>query len=631
MTDTEQGIHPFRIDIPQARIEDLNARLARTRWPDELAGVGWSRGVPVEYLKDLAEYWRTGYDWRAHEAALNAYSQYVTTIDGQNVHFLHVRSSEPDATPLLLLHGWPGGVVDFLDVLGPLSDPRAHGGNADDAFHLVVPSLPGFGFSTPLAGPGMGPERMAGVLVRLMSRLDYATYGVQGYDTGSWVAPEVARQDDERVLGVHLNALITFPVGAQGELDDLSEVEQRRWQAMRDFNDGYLQCNSKRPQTVTYGLHDSPVGQLAWIVEKFKELTDPESGLPEDSIDRDRILTDVSLYWFTGTAGTAAQVYYEAISANDWSDDAGGWEDTGAWEDAGGGAPEGWTLTLPRKTVPTGVLVSAHDVTIRRWAERDHNVVRWTELDRGGHFLAMEAPDLLVDDVRAFFRGVAEMGGRVAGGPTLSGRALGRATLRRQLLLDRTDLAVDTAVERVVGLNAQGPNAPYIALWNRLARFGIADLTTAIENRTVVRSTLVRATQHLVSVPDMALLRPVVAPLLRRTQRNAFGRRTSGVDLDELVAEARDLLAGGAVLTRPQLGRLLAQRRPGTEPSALGWTVQYLEPLLHPAPSGTWDVNGPTPFALAADLPRLAGPEADVRRAATAQDAERMVRRYLAA
>ncbi|GIH96570.1 epoxide hydrolase family protein [Planobispora siamensis] len=419
MTTPQDGIRPFRIDIPQARLDDLAARLAGTRWPDELPGVGWSRGVPVGYLKELAEYWRTGYDWRVHEAAINEHPQYVTTVDGQNIHFLHVRSPEPDAVPLLLLHGWPGGVVDFLDVIGPLSDPRAHGGDPSAAFHLVIPSLPGFGFSTPLAGPGMNAARMAGLFVRLMDLLGYERYGVQGYDTGSWVAPEVGKQAPERVVGIHVNAMITFPVGAEGEMDGLSEAEQRRWRRMQDFNDGYLQCNAKRPQTVTYGLHDSPVGQLAWIVEKFKELTEPEEGLPEDSVDRDRILTDVSIYWLTGTAGSAAQIYYEEISAGAWSEsaDAGAWSEGAGWgEETGGstgtGESAGWGEETggdaggwapQRGTVPTGVLVSAHDVTVRRWAERDHDIVHWTELGKGGHFLSMEAPDLLVGDVRAFF------------------------------------------------------------------------------------------------------------------------------------------------------------------------------------------------------------------------------------
>ncbi|WP_067813385.1 epoxide hydrolase family protein [Actinomadura kijaniata] len=404
MTSTTQQIRPFRIEIPQAALDDLHARLAGARWPDELPGVGWDRGVPLGYLKELAEYWRTSYDWRAHEAALNEHPQFVTEIDGQALHFLHVRSPEPDALPLVLLHGWPGTFADFLDVVGPLSDPRAHGGDPADAFHLVVPSLPGFGFSTPLNGPGMSAARMAGLLVRLMERLGYERYGVQGYDTGSWVAPEMGRQAPERVVGVHLNAMITFPMG-DDDTGDLPERDRRRWERMQDFNDGYLRCNSKRPQTVAYALHDSPTGQLAWIVEKFKELTMPEDALPEETVGRDRVLTDVSLYWFTGTAGPAAQVYYEEISAAAWSGATEGgaaedWAD-GDWAD-GGQEQGGWTPE--RGTVPTAVLVSAHDVTVRRWAERDHTITRWTELDEGGHFLSMEEPEALTEDVRAFFR-----------------------------------------------------------------------------------------------------------------------------------------------------------------------------------------------------------------------------------
>ncbi|WP_204298514.1 epoxide hydrolase family protein [Actinoplanes campanulatus] len=369
MTNSEPGLRPFRIDIPQSQLDDLKTRLAGTRWPQELPGVGWSRGVPLGYLREVADYWRTGYDWRVHEAALNRYPQYLTTIDGQNLHLLHVPSPEPDATPLLLLHGWPGSVVDFLDVIEPLSG----------TFHLVIPSLPGFGFSTPLAGPGMNTARIARILNELMARLGYDRYGVHGYDWGAWIGADVGRQDPQRVAGVHVTALVTVPVGADGEMDGLSEADQQRWQRMQNFNDGYLQCNAKRPQTVGYALTDSPAGQLAWIVEKFKELTDPQEGLPEDSIDRDRILTDVSIYWLTGTAASAAQIYYEEFSAHP-------------------------PAVYRRSTVPTGVLVSGHDVTIRPWAERDHHVVHWTDLGRGGHFLAMETPGLLVDDIRTFFR-----------------------------------------------------------------------------------------------------------------------------------------------------------------------------------------------------------------------------------
>ncbi|WP_434971496.1 epoxide hydrolase family protein [Micromonospora peucetia] len=402
MTDSRSEIRPFRIDIPQEQWDDLTARLANTRWP-VLPDVGWSRGVPVGDLKGLAEHWRTRYDWRAHEAELNRIPQFVTEIDGQRIHFLHVRSPEPDATPLMLLHGWPGSILEFLDVIGPLTDPRAHGGDPADAFHLVVPSLPGFGFSTPLAGPGWGSETMATALVRLMSRLGYERYGVQGGDTGSWVAPAIGRQAPEQVLGVHVNALLTYPIGADGELDGLTDAEQQRLAAMDSYNDGYLQIQAKSPHTLAYGLHDSPTGQLAWIVEMFHRLTDRPADEPLDTVvDSDWLLTNVSLYWLAGAGGSAAQVYYEDITANAWSDGAGEWGDTGA----DGDAAAGWAAPAAG-TVPTGVLVStAKDVTIRRFAEREHHVVHWTEYDRGGHFFALEQPRLFTSDVRDFFRKV---------------------------------------------------------------------------------------------------------------------------------------------------------------------------------------------------------------------------------
>jgi pimeloyl-ACP methyl ester carboxylesterase len=369
MTNTELDIRPFRIDIPAAQLDDLKARLANTRWPGELPGVGWTRGVPQGYLQELAEYWRTGYDWRVHEKALNEHPQFVTTIDGQQVHFLHVRSSDPDAVPLILLHGWPSSVVDFLDVIGPLSETH----------HLVIPSLPGFGFSVPLAGPGMNMARIAGLMVRLMAALGYQRYGVQGFDTGSFVGPEMAKQDPEHVLGVHLNAAITFGIGADGELDALSDADRERWQRMETYNDGYMQIQTKSPQTLAYGLHDSPAGQLAWIAEMFHRLSDGE-------IDRDRLLTEVTLYWLTGTAGSSAQLYFESIGADAWDDDA-------EWP-------------AEQSSVPTGFLLSRNDVTVRAFAERDHEVVHWTEAGRGGHFLAIEEPQVYVDDVRAFFRKV---------------------------------------------------------------------------------------------------------------------------------------------------------------------------------------------------------------------------------
>jgi pimeloyl-ACP methyl ester carboxylesterase len=376
-------IRPFRIDIPQQDLDNLRARLAMTRWPEQLAGTGWERGVPAGYLKDLAEYWRTGYDWRAHETRLNELPHFTTTIDGQNIHFLHIRSADHSALPLMLIHGWPGSFLEFLDVIEPLSRD----------FHLVIPSLPGYGFSTPLSGAGWNVARVAGAFTRLMAMLGYERYGVQGGDTGSFVAPEMAAQDPGHVVGVHINAALTFPAGEEGEMEKLTEEERRRWNAMENANDGYLQTQSKRPQTISYGLHDSPVLQLAWIMEKFKELTEPVDGLPEDSLDRDLMLTDVTLYWLTGTGWSSAHSYYENMSAGDWSED-----DAGEWDS---GSASAWPA---RGTVPTGVLVSkACDVTIRSWAERDHDVVHWAEYDQGGHFFAAEQPGLFAADVTAFF------------------------------------------------------------------------------------------------------------------------------------------------------------------------------------------------------------------------------------
>ncbi|MEV0388420.1 epoxide hydrolase [Nonomuraea sp. NPDC050643] len=405
-------IRPYRIEIPQQDLDDLRTRLAMTRWQDQLPGTGWERGVPLGYLKELAEYWRTGYDWRAHEARLNELPQFMTTIDGQNIHFVHIRSDNADALPLMLLHGWPGTIVEFLDVIEPLSRD----------FHLVIPSLPGFGFSVPLSASGWDAARTGKAFTRLMATLGYDRYGVQGGDAGAFIAPEMGKHDPEHIVGIHLNAALTFPIGQEGEMEGLTEEERRRWEAMENFNDGYLQTQSKRPQTVSYGLHDSPVGQLAWIMEKFKELTEPVDGLPEDSLDRDLMLTDVTIYWLTGTAGSSAQFYYENMSATDWSgeDSAGGdWgggdtagTDSGGGDSAGtdwGGGDSGdagaadWAAAA-RGTVPTGVLVSKTcDVTIRRWAERDHNIVHWTEHDKGGHFFAAEQPALFTEDVTAFF------------------------------------------------------------------------------------------------------------------------------------------------------------------------------------------------------------------------------------
>ena len=372
------GIRPFRIDIPQADLDDLRARLARTRWPDQLPGVGWDYGIPLGYVKELAEYWRTGYDWRVHERRLNAFPQFTTTIDGQNIHFLHVRSPEPGALPLIITHGWPGSIVEFMGIIGPLTDPGAHGADPADAFHLVVPSIPGYGFSGPTRDRGWNVRRIAQAWGELMNRLGYRRYGAQGGDWGSTITRELGLIVPGHLAGVHLNML--FP-RVRDEPSDLTDQERARLQALRRFRStgfGYYAIQSTRPQTLAYGLTDSPAGQLAWIVEKFGEWTD--AGLP-GAVDRDLLLTNVTLYWLTGTAGSSARLYYEAGRSGDWGPPA-------------------------TSTVPTGVAVFPREIAppIRRFAEQSNNIVHWAEFDRGGHFAAMEAPDLLTGDIRTFFR-----------------------------------------------------------------------------------------------------------------------------------------------------------------------------------------------------------------------------------
>jgi epoxide hydrolase len=390
MTGTDRpdtAIRPFRIDVPQADLDDLRDRLARTRWPDELAGVGWARGVPLGYLKELAAYWADGYDWRKQEARLNQFPQFTTTIDGQNIHFLHVRSPEADALPLILTHGWPGSVVEFLEVIGPFTDPRAHGGDPADAFDLVIPSLPGHGLSGPTHEPGWTTDRVAAAWAELMARLGHPRYGAQGGDWGAFVSPELGRIDPDHVVGVHLNAatfgFIPFGPVDPAELASFTDAEKARLERLNTSTagpgNGYFELQAHRPQTLAYALTDSPVGQLAWIVERFKEWAH-DADVPEDAVDRDQLLTNAMLYWLTGTAGSSARLYYENLHVGSWGKQPG--------------------------TTPTGVAVFAEDYAIRRYGEQGNNIVHWSEFDRGGHFAAMEAPDLLVGDVRKFFRGL---------------------------------------------------------------------------------------------------------------------------------------------------------------------------------------------------------------------------------
>jgi pimeloyl-ACP methyl ester carboxylesterase len=374
---TPEEIRPFRIDIPQRDLDDLAERLAAARWPNEVTGAGTGYGMPLGTVRRLAEHWRTGYDWRAHEARLNEIPQYTTTIDGQNIHFLHVRSAEPGAVPLLLLHGWPGSVLEFLGMIGPLTDPRAHGGDPSRAFHVVVPSLPGYGFSGPTTEPGWDSARMAKAFAALMSRLGYRRWGVSGGDTGALVGKELGILAPDGLIGVHLLQIFVFPSGDPAEMARLSDADTKSLSGTTaDFQSkaGYQRIQQTRPQTLGYGLTDSPVGQLAWNAELWTGWGDYA-----DYLDVDTYLTHLSIYWFTRTGVSSARHYYEDAHSG------------AGYRDA------------PNK-VPTALAVFPQDFrTIWAFAARNNNIVRYTEFDRGGHFAYTTDPDLVVDDLRDFF------------------------------------------------------------------------------------------------------------------------------------------------------------------------------------------------------------------------------------
>ncbi|MGH8877111.1 MAG: epoxide hydrolase family protein [Stackebrandtia sp.] len=390
-------ITPFRVAIPQADVDGLRTRLAETRWPAELPEIGWERGVPVGYLKELVEYWAGEYDWRGAEAELNSFPQFTTDVDGQTIHFLHIRSSEPDATPLLMSHGWPSSPVEFAKVVGPLTEPRVHGGGGP-AFHLVIPSLPGFGFSTPMATTGWGDlGRVAGAYLELMSRLGYERFAVHGGDIGAGVTAMLAMLGGDRVTATHVNGPTPFPLGADIDTDALSGQDKVRAERFNEFKrdgSGYLHIQSSRPQTLAYSLNDSPVGQLAWIVEKFAEWTDPAKALPEQAVDRDQLLTLVSVYWFTGSGASAAHFTYEGMQVFRRLAESGELP-------ADGEAPAG---------PPQGVAVYAADNSIRSLVDPQGAVDSWTEYDTGGHFPAMETPGVMVDELRSFFGSVGTIG-----------------------------------------------------------------------------------------------------------------------------------------------------------------------------------------------------------------------------
>ena len=373
-----QKIRPFRIDVSDAVLADLRARLRNTRWPEAELVADWSQGAPLAWIQDICRYWAEDYDWRAREHRLNRFDQYITEIDGLNIHFMHVRSPHPQAMPLLITHGWPGSVVEFHKVIAPLTDPTAHGGHATDAFHVVCPSLPGFGFSGKPKTTGWGLDRIAQAWATLMDRLGYARYGAQGGDWGSAVTSSLGAQDPTHCAGIH----ITLAMGSKLQVVGEPSPEEARALAgikhYADWDSGYSKQQATRPQTLGYGLTDSPAGQAAWILEKFWAWTDCD-GHPENILGRDELLDNLMLYWVTASATSSARLY---------------------WESFGG------RRTNRQVTIPTGVAVFPREIIapVRSWMDKDFSDIRhWTEMPKGGHFAAFEQPALFVADVRTFF------------------------------------------------------------------------------------------------------------------------------------------------------------------------------------------------------------------------------------
>lgn len=375
------NLDPFRIDIDDDALADLQRRLRATRWPDRETPNDWSQGVPLAYVQEVCHYWAETYDWRATEARLNRLPQFRTELDGLGIHLLHIQSPHDRALPLVMTHGWPGSIVEFLKVIGPLSDPTAHGGDAADAFHVVCPTLPGYGFSDKPAAPGWNIERIARAWSQLMPRLGYDKYVAQGGDWGAAVTTAIGLQDTENCLGIHLNMPIVTP--DRDTMDDLTEREQDALAGRKyyvDWDSGYSKQQSTRPQTVGYGLVDSPAGQAAWILEKFWSWTDCD-GHPENVLTRDEMLDNMMFYWLPGAAASSARLY---------------------WESFGRASQDPVDIPVGCSIFPKEIFRSS-----RRWAEkRFRHLIHWNELDRGGHFAAFERPETFVDEVRTCFRHV---------------------------------------------------------------------------------------------------------------------------------------------------------------------------------------------------------------------------------
>jgi microsomal epoxide hydrolase len=373
------AIHPFKVHVPDRVLSDLRRRLADTRWPDQLPGSTWEYGADIKKVRELADYWQNNYDWRAQEAKINRFDQFTTEIDGQTIHFIHVRSPRADAIPLLLIHGWPGSCLEFLAMIEPLTHPKD---SHSPAFHVVIPSLPGFGFSGPTTTRGWDPRRMAKALAVLMDRLGYAKYGIQGGDWGSEVARDMAYESPEHVIGLHLNLLYADPPNPEA-VAQMSDSEKKRYSYFDREESSFYKIQATEPQTLAYALTDSPVGWLAWMIAKFQLLTD-NNGDFLTAVDRDTFLTDVTLYWVTDTVGSGLRIYREYRLAG------------------------GEKARSPRLTTPIAFADFPKEVfaTPLSWIKQKYNVVQYTQMPRGGHFAALEQPDLLVEDVRKFFASV---------------------------------------------------------------------------------------------------------------------------------------------------------------------------------------------------------------------------------
>ena len=378
-------IKPYQVKISDEILQNIYTKVKNYSWHEMPDDGGWNYGTNLDYMKEFSKYWIENFNWRKTEEKINKFKNFKTNIDGIDIHFIHEKGSGKNPKPLLLSHGWPGSIVEFLDVIGPLTNPQDHGGDESDAFHVIVPSLPGYGLSGPTSERGWGPTRIARAFAELAKNLGYDRYGVQGGDWGSIISREISRVDPENVAGCHITMLTGGPPGKSDDMEDVTDIEQKlldraAWYQAED--DGYFRIQQTRPQTLGTGLNDSPAGLLAWITEKFYGWTDNDGDLL-NTVDKDKLLANISLYWFTGTINSSTRIYYEMFKTLE-----PGFGSTG--------------------DTPVGVSVFPYELMMprRRWVEDSMNLVLWNEHEKGGHFASLETPEVFVEDVRECFRGL---------------------------------------------------------------------------------------------------------------------------------------------------------------------------------------------------------------------------------